>query len=141
MAGPKTEVAMPEGTPSRSSTRLGSLSPFHIENDRHHEGVVLSAYGELDLHIAPELQDRLDAAVENGASLVVLDLSRVTFIDSMALGVLLGVVNRLRQGGGNLRLVVPSPELRRIFEVSLLDRVFTLDGSREEACARLTPAA
>jgi anti-anti-sigma regulatory factor len=46
---------------------------------------------------------------------------------------LLGAVNRLRLRGGNLRLVVPSPSLRRIFEISLLDHVFMLDSSRDEA--------
>jgi anti-sigma B factor antagonist len=94
--------------------------------------VVLAAHGELDLHAAPELRDRLDVALDEGAKVIVLDLSAVTFIDSMALGVLLGAVNRLRRRGGDLRLVVPNPQLRRIFEISLLDRIFTLDWLREE---------
>jgi anti-sigma B factor antagonist len=103
------------------------------------QATVLSAYGELDLHITPELQDRVVAAIEGGAELVVVDLSGVTFIDSMALGVLLGAVNRLRRRGGNLRLVVPSPDLRRIFEISHLDQVFTLEWTREAALAQPAP--
>ena len=104
---------------------------FRLEDVRARgEEVVLAAYGELDLHVAPELRHRLDVALDEGARVIVLDLSGVTFIDSMALGVLLGAVNRLRRRGGNLRLVVPNPQLRRIFEISLLDRIFTLDWSR-----------
>jgi anti-sigma B factor antagonist len=136
----KAEIGLAEPSDGAARTRLGTMRTFRIDDGLRHDGAVLSAYGELDLHVTPELQDRIDSAVDEGAKLVVLDLSGVTFIDSMALGVLLGAVNRLKQDGGNLRLVVPNPELRRIFEISLLDRVFTLDSTREEACARLTPA-
>ena len=97
---------------------------------------LLSVFGELDLHVAPELQERIGAAIERGADLVVVDLSDVTFIDSMALGVLLGAFNRLRRHGGNLRLVVPSPQLRRVFEIAQFDRIFSLDRTREEALVR-----
>jgi anti-sigma B factor antagonist len=120
---------------SEHSMRLGTAgASARIEDESQNaEAFVLSAYGELDLHVTPELQERIDTAIEDGAELIVLDLSAVTFIDSMALGVLLGAVNRLRRRGGNLRLVVPRPELRRIFEISHLDRVFTLEWTREDA--------
>ncbi len=69
---------------------------------------------------------------------MVLDLSRVTFIDSMALGVLLAALKRLRPRGGELRLVVPDNDLRRIFEITLLDQAFTLNPTRQEALAAFT---
>jgi anti-sigma B factor antagonist len=94
---------------------------------------IFSVQGELDLHEAPELQDRIGAAIERGTRLIVVDLTKVTFIDSMALGVLLAASKRLRPSGGCLRLVVPNQNIRRIFEISLLDRVFTLDSTRDEA--------
>lgn len=111
--------------------------PFRIEEERPaRNGVVLFVlHGEVDLHVAPELRERLTSAVEDGADYVVLDLSRVTFMDSMALGVLLGTLKRLRSRGGELRLVVPNTDLRRIFEITLLDQVFTLDATRHEALA------
>lgn len=120
-------------------------TPFASTGARIEEGselaghAFLSAFGELDLHVAPELQERLGAAIDRGAELVVVDLSAVTFIDSMALGVLLGASNRLRRHGGNLRLVVPGPQLRRVFEIAQLDRVFSLDRTREDALAGPEP--
>jgi len=118
-------------------TVLGRTEPFRIEEERPGgNGVVLFVlYGEVDLHVAPELRDRLTNAIEENAEYVVLDLSRVTFMDSMALGVLLGALKRLRPRGGELRLVVPHSDLRRIFEITLLDQVFTLDSTRHEALA------
>jgi anti-sigma B factor antagonist len=116
------------------------LSPgpaaFHIDDElRPGTTAVFSVHGELDLHEAPELQDRIATAIERGARLIVVDLTEVTFIDSMALSVLLAAVNRLGSTGGRLRLVVPNPSIRRIFEISLLDQVFTLDSTCAEALA------
>jgi anti-sigma B factor antagonist len=121
---------------------LGGVSGFQIDDERR-DGTapVFSVHGELDLHEAPALEERIAAAIDRGAKLIVVDLTHVTFIDSMALGVLLEALKELRLRGGSLRLVVPNPSLRRIFEISLLDRVFTLDSSREEAVARVGPAA
>jgi anti-sigma B factor antagonist len=125
---------VPEGSTTNGRTSRSRVPAFRIDDESTREtGVVLVLHGDLDLHVAPELQDRLTAEIEEGAKLIVLDLSAVTFIDSMALGVLLGAVNRLRPSGGRLRLVVPNPELRRIFEISLLDQVFTLYSTRDEA--------
>ena len=75
-------------------------------------------------------------AIESGAKVVVVDLSGVTFVDSMTLGVLLGAVKRLRQRGGELRIIVDDPHVRRVFEITLLDRVFDLYAERELALQR-----
>jgi anti-sigma B factor antagonist len=129
------------GAPANGfGTTLGpsALGPpsFRIDDELNPgTTAVFSVHGELDLHEAPELQGRITAAIDRGATLIVVDLTDVTFIDSMALGVLLAAVNRLRPTGGQLRLVVPNPSIRRIFEISLLDQVFTLDVSRDEALA------
>lgn len=107
---------------------------FTVDEDHLDSGtVVLAVHGDVDLHVAGDLDDRLSEVIDDGAPAVVLDLSATTFLDSMALGVLLGAMKRLRARGGRLRVVVPRPDIRRIFEVTLLDRVFELDRSREEA--------
>lgn len=111
-------------------------SDFRIDEEDPRPGaVVLALHGDADLHSATQLRARLNATVESGASVLVIDLSRVTFIDSMALGVLLDAMKRLRARGGVLRIVGPRPDVRRIFEITLLDRVFPLDATRSEALA------
>jgi anti-sigma B factor antagonist len=94
---------------------------------------VVSVRGEADLHSAPELRDALATLIEDGSDELVLDLSETTFVDSMTLGVLLGAMKRVRSRGGHLRLVVAGADVRRIFEITLLDRVFPLHDTREEA--------
>lgn len=90
-------------------------------------------HGQADLHTAPELRDKLASAIDDGAHNLIVDLTAATFIDSMTLGVLLGAVKRLRPTGGQMRIVVSSPSIRRIFEITLLDRVFTLYETRDVA--------
>lgn len=109
---------------------------FQIDEERVGEArCVVTLGGEVDLHTAPELRDRLGAAVDEGCREIVVDLTDVTFIDSMTLGVLLGVLKRLRQRSGELKVVVSDPSLRRIFEITLLDSVFALFDTRAAALA------
>jgi anti-sigma B factor antagonist len=113
---------------------------FNVETMRiGGDTVLLALEGQVDLHTAPELRDQLVSAIEDGAVNVVVDLSDTTFIDSMTLGVLLGAVKRLRPRGGQLRVVCSDPNIRKIFEITLLDRVFALYSSREAAFERLVP--
>lgn len=109
-----------------------------IEVIRHSPDVaVLVLHGQADLHTAPELRSELHGLIDDGAFYVVVDLSDVSFVDSMTLGVLLGGIKRLRPQGGQMRIVVDRPGLRRIFEVTLLDRVFTLCATRADALERI----
>jgi anti-sigma B factor antagonist len=97
--------------------------------------VVIAVHGQADLHPAPELRNAITAALDGGATGLVVDLSEATFIDSMTLGVLLGAVKRLRPSGGKVAIVCSDPHIRRIFEITLLDRVFSLHTDLEAARA------
>ncbi len=114
---------------------------FRLDQERVGGVVLLSVHGEADLHTAPELRERLSRLDDEGVTALVVDLSDVTFIDSMALGVLLGTMKRMRSRGGRFRLVVARPEVRRIFEITLLDRVLAIDSTRAGALAQIEPAA
>jgi anti-sigma B factor antagonist len=97
---------------------------------------VLRPEGELDLASASDLRHELFTVIEGGADAVVVDLETTTFIDSMTIGVLLGAVRRLQQHGGELRIACADPNIRRIFEITLLDRVFAIHPSCEAALGR-----
>lgn len=111
-------------------------SDFRLEEDHPQPGtVVVTVYGDLDLHSADQLGDLLVGVVDRGASLVVVDLSDVEFVDSQGLGALMRGTRRFGAGKDRFRLVVPAPEIRRLFEITALDRVFPLDATREQALA------
>jgi anti-sigma B factor antagonist len=96
---------------------------------------VLEVGGEVDVYTAPRLRERLIELVDAGAKHVVIDLSRVEFLDSTGLGVLVGALKRLRAADGSLGLVCAHERLLKIFRITALDRVFSLYDSVEAATA------
>jgi anti-sigma B factor antagonist len=91
--------------------------------------------GEVDLYTAAEVRAELGRLIELGASRIVVDLTSTTYIDSTTLGVLLGALKRLQPNGGELVLVCPERNIRKVFEITSLDRVFTIFDSTGEALA------
>lgn len=96
---------------------------------------VVAVAGEVDVATAPTLRERLDETIGQSGSLVVVDLGGVTFIDSTALGVLIGALNRSAAEGGVLRLVISEPRIIKIFEITGLTELFDIRSSRQEAIA------
>lgn len=85
---------------------------------------VVHVVGELDLSTSPQLAKALATLSTDPARRLVLDLREVTFIDSTALGLL--VRESKRRSGGVVSILIDSPELRRIFEITGLERHFDL---------------
>ena len=94
----------------------------HVSGDH----TVLEVGGEVDVYTAPRLREKLVELVEQGARHVVVDLSRVEFLDSTGLGVLVGALKRLRAVNGTFGLVCAHERLLKIFRITALDRVFSL---------------
>lgn len=80
--------------------------------------------GELDAHVAARIRAELHELIERRPRVVVVDLGAVTFLDSTILGLLVGGLRRMREQGGDLRLVFPPEPARRIFSFTGLDNVF-----------------
>ena len=95
---------------------------------------LVAASGEIDAHTAPRLRERVHGVLaEAGVRHLVIDLSGATFLDSSALGVLIGALKRMGEREGRLDIVVPASPVRRIFEITALDRVFALHETRASA--------
>ena len=106
---------------------------FKIE-DLEIDGVpVVSVSGEIDVATAPPMRDRLQALTTSGKSTVVVDLLGVTFLDSTALGVLVGALKRCREAGGDLPLVIDEPRILKVFEITGLTGVFPIFDTVREA--------
>ena len=114
-----------------------SLSQESLDAERH----VVSVRGEIDLFTAPELKQKLTDAIEGGKSRIVVDLTDTTFLDSTALGVLIGAVKRLRSRDGALVIVNVDQNIAKTFEITGLDQIFTILGTRSDAIAALDDAA
>lgn len=96
---------------------------------------VVAASGEIDVAAAPALREQLVDLIDAGVTQVVMDLESVDFIDSTGLGVLVGAVRRARAADGDVRLVCTNSRLLRVFDVTGLDEVFTIEASVADAVA------
>lgn len=85
---------------------------------------VLRVAGEVDVYTAPVLRERILDLAAKGAVHVIADMSRVDFLDSTGLGVLVGGLKRLREHDGSLTLVISATRILRLFEMTGLTRVF-----------------
>ena len=96
---------------------------------------VVSLRGELDAHEASGLRKTFADALERAPQVapVVLDLTQVTFLDSTALGCIVGLLRRVREAGGELRVVLPAGPALRIFEITGLDSVLSTYPTRAAA--------
>ena len=94
---------------------------------------VVDVAGELDLYTASNLKERLRALSENGKHRVVVNLERVDFIDSTALGVLIGARKRAREHDGEVVLAAPAEPVRKVLSITGLERVFPIRDSVDEA--------
>ena len=100
--------------------------------ERKGDTVVVSLAGELDLYNADTVRSALLEECARSPARVVVDLSRVEFIDSTALGVLIEARTKLENGRAFL-LASPAVETRRALEISGLDRHFGLHDTLESA--------
>jgi anti-sigma B factor antagonist len=99
--------------------------------------VAVAVSGEIDLFTAPELKAAIADAIDGGSTRIVVDLTQTTFLDSTALGVLIGAVKRLRSSEGALSIVNTDATIAKTFEITGLDQIFTIRPTREEAVAAL----
>jgi anti-sigma B factor antagonist len=94
---------------------------------------VVTVHGEIDVATSPTLRERLIDLVNDGATRLVLDLEAVDFLDSTGLGTIVSVLKRVRTHGGDLRLVCTEARIRRLFEITGLDRAVPLHASLDDA--------
>jgi anti-sigma B factor antagonist len=101
---------------------------------------VLELEGDLDAHNAPAFKQRLEDVVAAGKIDLVVDMGKLSFIDSIGLMVLVNGLKSLRSYDGSLALVSTAPRLLRPFEITGVAAMFDFFGTREEALAHLSRA-
>ena len=94
--------------------------------------------GELDLSNVGDLRRRVDAALTDGRTRIVVDLDQVTHMDSSGLAELITCHQRAGELRGGLALVVTSPTIRRTLDIRGVGHFFTIASSRQEAIAALS---
>ena len=102
---------------------------------------LVTANGELDLYTAPELREAMFSAIRNGATVVVVDLLEVSFVDSTALGVLVEAAKKMRSSGGLVSIACNDPNVVKVFELTGLTRLMAVRPSLSDAVAAVSASS
>lgn len=125
-------IGVTPGTLAAIEMREVIAMPLSLRFQIHRGTPVLDVAGDLDLSTARTLRDACLTLIRNGHRNLVLDLESVAFIDSFALDVLVGALNRARALGGDLRLICNQGHIHRILAVTGLDKLFVVYPSRAD---------
>jgi len=90
----------------------------------------------LDASVALRFKEAVLNTVQQGHRQLVLDFSQVDFIDSSCLGALISILKSLSQGG-QLILCALNDNIKNMFTLTRMDRVFTLCADRQDALRKM----
>ena len=117
---------------------------MHVSQERFGDTLVLTPVGRVDNSTTDALKSGIDAYVAScraGGDPLVLDFSKVDYISSVGLRVLMLAAKQIREQGGLIVVAALQPVVREIFEISRFNLVFQCFGSVREALAKVSPAA
>jgi anti-anti-sigma factor len=93
---------------------------------------VIELSGILDGIRGNELRREVSSIVANGADILLLDMKEVKFIDSSGLGALVSAMQMVRNANGKLFVCSISDQVRMLFELTKMDRIFQTFADRDE---------
>ena len=102
--------------------------PFFVKRRSADGQAVLEVGGECDAATLDELNKALGELVSQNPAEAVVDLAEVTFLDSLTLASLMAAASRVRAGGGSFGVVGVRADVRRVFEITGLDRYLLVGG-------------
>lgn len=88
----------------------------------------VSIEGELDVSSADKLKDQLHKIVDEKMLDVKIDLTNLEYIDSTGLGVIIGVLKKLRVNDKEIYILNPRSNVKKIFTITGLDKIFKMEG-------------
>ncbi len=97
--------------------------------------VVLDITGEIDLYNAPEIKDIINKLIEEQKYNVIINLEKVSYIDSSGIGALISSLSNLKKYQGGLKIINVYASVRKVFELTKLTSFFEIFDSEEDAVA------
>lgn len=111
---------------------------LQIEIEHFRSAVIVRLRGELDHHTAETVKTKMEEAMMKANSrYIILSLKELDFMDSSGLGVILGRYKQISGKGGRMVVCDVNPSIYRLFEMSGLFKILTLEDNEETALSRL----
>jgi anti-sigma B factor antagonist len=106
---------------------------LEVDTQKRDRWSVVALRGEIDVYTAPRLRQALIDLVDADETDILVDMTRVDFLDSTGLGVLVGGLKRVKAKEGSLEIVATQDKILKIFEITGLSKVFPIHESVDAA--------
>ncbi|MEE8104419.1 MAG: STAS domain-containing protein [Planctomycetota bacterium] len=108
---------------------------MEVTREERNGGILLDVAGNVDIYTSPELRGELKAAIDAKCPRIVVDMARVTFVDSSGLATLIEGLQRVKTFNGRLVLCALPKTVLGVFQLSNLDTLFEIAPDRDAAFA------
>lgn len=107
---------------------------FELVEKKLDNGItLLTVSGELDALVAPKLKDAMNKCIDMGEVKIILDCEGLVHINSLAMGILRGKLQAVKEMGGNIKIIRLNNHIQTIFDMIGLDEIFEIYATAEEA--------
>ena len=107
---------------------------LQIELEHYRKALIVRLKGELDHHTAESVKNRMEEAIMRGnSSHIILSLKDLSFMDSSGLGVILGRYKLITAKGGKMVVCNVNPAVYRLFEMSGLFKILSIQENERQA--------
>jgi stage II sporulation protein AA (anti-sigma F factor antagonist) len=111
---------------------------LQIELEPNRKTLIVRLKGELDHHTAEAVKQRMESAIEqNQLKHIILSLKDLNFMDSSGLGVILGRYKQITAKGGKMVVCDINPAVYRLFEMSGLFKIVSIQDTERQAISSL----
>lgn len=105
-----------------------------ISKSKQEDIIILKFKGSIQHSDTPNFEKEIENVIlEQNLYKIILDLSLVNHISSSALGSLIAMERKIKRKNGDIRLVITEPEVLRIMQITLLNRVFQIFSNVQDA--------
>lgn len=88
--------------------------------------------GEIDIYTSPKFKEEVLKNFDNKATDILINGEKLTYVDSTGLGVLISILKILKDNGNKIYLSNIKPNIRKIFDITELDKLFIIRGEKDE---------
>jgi len=106
---------------------------MQVNRETVNQNVLISVAGSVDIYTSPELRGELRLALEKKSPRILVDLEKVTFVDSSGLATLIEALQKVHEYQGKLVLYGLRPAVLSVFQLSNLDSLFDIRATRDAA--------
>ena len=97
-----------------------------VSFDHGEDNWVITPKGEVDIYTSPKMKEVLVDCLKEKDVDVSIDCNMLEYVDSTGLGVLISVLKRVRESGNNIEIINLKPNIRKLFDITGLDKVFII---------------